>query len=441
MVNFPEDYAKQEKFYASESYQNYAKNQITMSNRDRKQEILTAVFGEPKKGDYIPGNKGTCSVYNGERFVHHGQGACKSKATGIEYFADARLDTALNSLDEEAIKYLVDNGIIPEEDVGYYANQPLSVAVPDGDQLVRYPSDIAKDETDYMMFKFYEYVPPFGNDTQDQLTEIFDPETNKNTQLLNQTLGAYNSSVAFSAKEAEGYKTILLYMPEDIGDAFSAGWEGKAFGNIAAGIISSTAGSDNVIDAIGGLAKEAESAAKRLQVNATASAITNLAKSVTGDTITTGDVFAGAKGIVRNPNTELLFQNMNLRTFDHSFKMSPYNKTDEKNIQKIIMEFKRAMLPSYSIGDTDVANGDSFAVDAAFIKVPKLVQVSYMRGGQQHKHLPKYKLCALTDVSINYTPDNNYATFSQGGPVAYELKLNFLETKLVYSEEIMTGNH
>ena len=64
MVNFPEDYAKQEKFYASESYQNYAKNQITMSNRDRKQEILTAVFGEPKKGDYIPGKKGTCSVYN-----------------------------------------------------------------------------------------------------------------------------------------------------------------------------------------------------------------------------------------------------------------------------------------------------------------------------------------------------------------------------------------
>ena len=46
-----------------------------LTNRDRKQEILTAVFGEPKKGDYIPGNKGTCSVYNGERFVHHGQGA------------------------------------------------------------------------------------------------------------------------------------------------------------------------------------------------------------------------------------------------------------------------------------------------------------------------------------------------------------------------------
>ena len=88
-----------------------------------------------------------------------------------------------------------------------------------------------------------------------------------------------------------------------------------------------------------------------------------------------------------------------------------------------------------------MGNSDSAEMDAAFIKVPKLVQVSYMRGGQQHQMLPKYKLCALTDVSVGYTPDNNYATFANGGPVAYELKLNFLETKLIYSEEIATGNH
>ena len=166
-----------------------------------------------------------------------------------------------------------------------------------------------------------------------------------------------------------------------------------------------------------------------------------MAGSITGDQITASDVFSSAKGVIRNPNTEVLFQNMNLRTFDHSFKMAPYNRKDEENIQTIIKEFKRAMLPSYSIGKTDLANGNSAEVDAAFIKVPKLVQVTYMRGGSQHTHLPKYKLCALTDVSIGYTPDNNYATFKKGGPVAYELKLNFLETKLIYSEEIATGNH
>ena len=39
MVNFPEDYAKQEKYYASESYQTYAKNAIDLSERDKKQAI------------------------------------------------------------------------------------------------------------------------------------------------------------------------------------------------------------------------------------------------------------------------------------------------------------------------------------------------------------------------------------------------------------------
>ena len=292
------------------------------------------------------------------------------------------------------------------------------------------------------MFRFYEYVPPFGSDVERPKDNLYDPKSKKSKdQVLNQTLGAYNSSVAFSAKRAEGYKDIILYMPEDIGDAFSAGWEGKAFGNISAGIISDTAGSDNFINAIGNLGNTTKGIAKRLQTNAAAQAITKLATSVTGDTITTGDVFGGAKGVIRNPNTEVLFQNMNLRTFDHGFKMSPYNKKDEKNITDIIREFKRAMLPSYSIGETELSNGDSAEIDAAFIKVPKLVQVSYMRGGQQHQMLPKYKLCALTDVTVGYTPDNNYATFAQGGPVAYELKLNFLETKLIYSEEIATGNH
>ena len=414
-----------------------------LTERDKKQEVIAAYSGAPKKGDYIPGKKGSGVVYDGEKWVYHGQGSFKSKkAGGTEYFTDARFDEAVNNLSPEAWRDLEKKGVVDSKNVDYYANNPLPVETPDGTELVKYPNDIVNSDTDYMMFKFYEYVPPFGSEVERPRDNFFDPENKKSkSQVLNQTLGAYNSSVSFSAKEAEGYKTIILYMPEDIGDAFSAGWQGKAFGNISAGIISSTAGSKNFINAIGKLKDTSGGALKRLQTNAAAEAITSLAGSITGDQITASDVFASAKGVIRNPNTEVLFQNMNLRTFDHSFKMSPYNRKDEENIQTIIKEFKRAMLPSYSIGKTDLANGNSAEVDAAFIKVPKLVQVTYMRGGSQHTHLPKYKLCALTDVTVGYTPDNNYATFKEGGPVAYELKLNFLETKLIYSEEIATGNH
>ena len=34
--------------------------------RDKKQELIAAYFGDPKKGDFIPGNKGSGTVYNGE---------------------------------------------------------------------------------------------------------------------------------------------------------------------------------------------------------------------------------------------------------------------------------------------------------------------------------------------------------------------------------------
>ena len=283
-------------------------------------------------------------------------------------------------------------------------------------------------------------MPPLGSEINKNFIEGYDEATKKEKKnmVLNQTLANYNASVA-TAKKAENYPSVLLYMPDDVGDAFSASWEGKAFGNVAAGIIAA-GGAKGGIDGLGKIAGALRGAVNRLSPNTVSAAITNLAKSITGDTITTGDVFSSTQGVVRNPNVEVLFQQMSLRTFDLTFKMSPYNKVDELHIKQLISAFKRAMLPSYSTGS--VFGSENRDIQAAFVKVPKLVQVAYMRGSQQNPHLPKYKLCALTDVNINYTPDNNYATFNQaGGPVSYELKLNFMETKLVFSEEIATGNH
>ena len=121
MVNFPEDYAKQEKYYASESYQTYTKTQLTTTERDRRQAIITAYSGAPKKGDYIPGNKGTGSIWNGEKWVHHGQGSFKAKsAGGKEYFTDARFDEAVNNLDPEAWRNLAECLKIFTPDDKYY---------------------------------------------------------------------------------------------------------------------------------------------------------------------------------------------------------------------------------------------------------------------------------------------------------------------------------
>ena len=62
-----------------------------------------------------------------------------------------------------------------------------------------------------------------------------------------------------------------------------------------------------------------------------------------------------------------------------------------------------------------------------------------MHGGSRNTYVPKYKMCAITDVNVNYTPDGNYAVFQGGAPVATELKISFMETKLVFAEDIVDG--
>ena len=43
---------------------------------------------------------------------------------------------------------------------------------------------------------------------------------------------------------------------------------------------------------------------------------------------------------------------------------------------------------------------------------------------------------SITDFKVNYTPDNNYATLQNSFPVAVEIDISFLETKLVFAEDV-----
>jgi len=294
---------------------------------------------------------------------------------------------------------------------------------------IRFPFDMLIDEgEDFVMFDFYDYKPPF----QDKVSP--------DGQAINQTLKQYNAT-GFAAEyfKDKRYPQILLYMPQDIKDAFSAKWQGKKFGALTTGIISA-AGADGVTDKI---LKGAQTTGETItagKVNAAAAVVTTLATKLTGDTITANDLFGGISGVARNPNVEVLFQSMELRTFDLSFKLTPFNAKDMQSIQAIIKVFKQAMLPQYSIGKDASVFGtpgvDNDALEARFIQVPKVCAVNFMRGSARNEYLPRYKMCAITDVNVDYTPDNVYATIDRGSPVATELKISFMETKLVFSEDI-----
>ena len=174
------------------------------------------------------------------------------------------------------------------------------------------------------------------------------------------------------------------------------------------------------------------------------------------DNVTTNDVLQGALGVVLNPNTELMFQGFKLRSFGLKFKMSARNETEAIEIGKIIGTFKKVSLPSFGPdpgGAADVGKFGKAILDAVtpgegaeqsntnYIGVPGLCTVQFMKGNKIHDHLPQYKVCAITQVDVNYTPDGTYNTFTDGRPVAVELTLQFSETKLVYSNEINIREH
>lgn len=289
---------------------------------------------------------------------------------------------------------------------------------------LRYPNKDINENGDYVLFNFKKYQAPFGKrnkiDVEGGNGKVFD----------------YNQSNEY-VSAGEDYKTIIMYMPEDVSTGFKANWGGKAFSNIGAGLLRG-AGAATVGDKLKTLATGAGDNFDTLLPKGGAAAIQKAITKITGDNITTNDIFSSISGTVLNPNVELLFDSIDMRTFNLKFKLVPRNSDESAIINEICKIFKMCTLPGRNPGKVFGFENRGTAND--FIAVPNLCQVSFMRGATEHQALPRYKMCAITNVDVNYTPDGTYATYSDannpGQPVAIELAIGFQETKLVFAEEI-----
>ena len=318
---------------------------------------------------------------------------------------------------------------------------------------ITFPENLFENANDYIKFSFYKYKGPFqgGNSGTVDTSGKF----SKDFQKYNQAGAEY--------KAYDNVKNIMLYMPEDISTGYQVDYAGKGFSNIASNVLKA-AGSATTGDgggtaaAVGQLLKNAGGALP----TAAAETLAGTINAVGGGDLTAGDVLQGTYGVVLNPNTELMFQGFKLRTFTLRFKLAPRNAVEAQNIREIIGTFKKVSLPTFGqdpggffdakntsnnfkkffgIDKPADASGVKYGGNANYIGVPGLCQVKFMAGENIHPYLPQYKLCAISDVSVNYTPDGAYSVYgsndgANGSPVATELQLTFSETKLIYSQDI-----
>lgn len=261
----------------------------------------------------------------------------------------------------------------------------------------RYPQDAIEEGQDFIRFKVFNYKKNRSLITRDQ------------NNLKEKTLG-----------------TIILPIPSQINDASSVDYgasglnfmQEQGLEGVENIITSGGVGAffNNIGSEVGKVADTAGQNKRLINQFISKSAVNSIGGNITMDQLT-----ARSTGEIINPNMELLFTGPKLRTFKFSFKFTPRFKRESDEVRNIIKAFKRNMKPKGSGGN--------------FLTTPNIFEIRYMEGTQDHKFLNKFKICALTDVSVNYTADGVYATYHDGTPISMTMDLSFSELTPIYNED------
>lgn len=285
-------------------------------------------------------------------------------------------------------------------------------------KIYRYPYDMMDRSTDYMLIESIEYKP------SGKLPDF--TSTNSSFQRLKTEKAKYN---------------IVLPMPNQIAQANTVGWGESRISALAGTGINAITEGLNAANQTNGLLQGAAAAVTQagdiLKGNLSSSALFGTAtkqyirdyaaaaavNAVAGSNIRAGDILARTEGKIVNQNLELLFNGVSLRPFNFAWDLTPRDEKEAGVIREILYKLKQSSAARRS--------------NSAFLGSPDVWRISYRKGTQVHGFLNRFKICALTNVGINYTGSGQYASYndSMGTPVHMQLSLNFTELEPIYRED------
>ena len=261
-----------------------------------------------------------------------------------------------------------------------------------------YPETLRQSEQDVIKFTILKYQP-------------------RGFKARENSLDFFGERSIFKGREPVG--TVVLPIPGGIGDSNSCDWGEDSMTAMQAAIanigLSFLTGTD--------LAGQITGTAQGVQNNkddikeALSNSIVEAATGGQG-----GALLSRTKGVIMNPNMELLFKKPQLRPFTFTFKLAPRSRTEAIQVINIIRTFKQSMAPIRSESNL-------------FLRTPHTYRLQYMSRGKVHPYLNMFKECALTNLNMKYTPDGNYATYEDGVMTAYEMTMQFKELEPVFNDD------
>jgi len=304
----------------------------------------------------------------------------------------------------------------------------------------RYPYEAITDKTDYLQITVKEYT---------QNDALVEDASSFGVASQATTVSGNPAQVGVAAIN----DVIILPMPSNIQDSNAASYGedsldvlGAAGGSFAQGIMASGKAAFGQ-NTTGGAAKViADEFSKQIKVAGSVSEIAidaftrQLAASAAGligANVTAEQLLTRSTGKILNPNMELLFRGPTLRQFQFQFKMTPRDENESYQIKSIIRSFKANMGPIISGSESaaDQTGAGSELAGQAYLKTPNIFELQYRKGNRNHPFLNRFKQCALTSMSVNYTGEGVYATYADATPVSMILTLAFQELVPIYSSD------
>jgi len=274
-------------------------------------------------------------------------------------------------------------------------------------QVIRYPEDLDTNKQDFLKLMMVEYQPRGLNFQAGGLGIA--PRGNLDSAL---------SPDATSVGGRNILSNIFLPIPGGINDSNNVGWGDDkldpvklALTKVAGSFIMGEDVRNQVSQIAGGVQNNSE------EVKDAAGA--KITEGITGV-----NKLAREQGAVLNNNLELLFSGAQLRKFSFTFNFTPRSKDEAQSVLKIIRTLKQGMSAKKS---------NSFL----FVKSPHTFFLGYYKGGSQRLHpfLNRFKECALTQLSVQYAPAGNYATYTDGSPTQYTVQMSFAELEPVFDDD------
>ena len=124
-----------------------------------------------------------------------------------------------------------------------------------------------------------------------------------------------------------------------------------------------------------------------------------------------------------NPFREVLFESVDYRTFQFTYRFLPKTPSETEKIQGIIQTFKKHMHPEIT-------------ENKLFYIYPSEFDIKYFYKDKENPYLHKFARCALVDMIVDYGGDQFVTIGKNGAPAEIGMTLKFQELEQITSDGV-----